>query len=79
MNGLRHKIRISGKANQAVFERLLSTLIFISECNGSASRRNALEEQVELISQYADQTLPTDYEKEKIRRNLSEARRSLRA
>lgn len=72
------QIRISGKANQVVFERLLSTLIFIGECNNTASRRNALEEQVELIGQYADQTLSTEYEKEKVRRKLSETRRSLR-
>jgi uncharacterized membrane protein len=72
------QIRISGKANQAIFERLLSTIVFISECNTTAGRRKSLEEQVELISQYADQTLSTDYEKEKVGRKLFEARRSLR-
>ena len=71
------QIRISGRGNQVVFERLLSALIFIGECTDAADRRNALEEQVELIGLYADQTLSTDYEKEKVRRRLSEARRTL--
>lgn len=72
------QIRISGKGNQAVFERLLSALIFIGERTEAADRRKILEEQVGLIGQYADQTLSTEYEKEKVRRRLSEARRSLR-
>ncbi len=71
------QIRISGKANQAVFERLLSALIFIGECTNAAGRRDALGEQAKLIGQYADQTLSTDYEKEKVRTRLSEARQSL--
>lgn len=71
------QIRISGKANQAVFERLLSTLAFIGECTRAPDRRGVLASQASLIGEYAAQTLSTDYEKEKVRHRLSETRRML--
>jgi uncharacterized membrane protein len=72
------QIRIAGKANHAVFERLLSTLIYVGECTSARGRRDVLENQVELISQYAEQTLATEYEKEKVRKRSWEARQLLR-
>ncbi|HEX6125264.1 MAG TPA: DUF2254 family protein [Pyrinomonadaceae bacterium] len=57
------QIRISGKGNQAIFERLLSALIFIGECTTAKDRRTILERKVELIDEYAALTLSTDYEK----------------
>ncbi len=69
------QIRISGKANQAIFERLLSAITFVGECTNDAKRHRALEKQIELIGEYAGQTLETDYEKEKVRVQLAEARK----
>lgn len=71
------QIRISGKGNQAVFERLLSTLTFIAESTNVLTSRSILERQVELVGQYAEQTLATAYEREKIQHQLAEARRVL--
>jgi uncharacterized membrane protein len=67
------QIRISGKGNQAIFERLLSALTFIGECTTAKDRRTILKRQVELIDDYAALTLSTDYEKDKLRMRLSEA------
>jgi uncharacterized membrane protein len=67
------QIRISGKGNQAIFERLLSALIFIGDCTTAKDRRTILKRQVELIDEYAALTLSTEYEKEKVRMRLSEA------
>ncbi len=70
------QIRISGKANFAIFERLLSAITFVAECTTDDTRRGALEKQVALIGEYAEQTLETDYEKEKVRLKLAEAKKS---
>ncbi len=67
------QIRISGKANLAIFERLLTTVSFVYECASDESRRRSLRRQIELIGEFAEQTLETDYEKEKVRKKLAEA------
>lgn len=69
------QIRISGKANQAIFERLLTTIKFLAECTTNKNRRAALEKQVGLIKEFAEQTLETNYEKEKVRLKLAEAKK----
>lgn len=69
------QIRISGKANQAIFERLLAALMFVGECASGEKRRASLRRQVELIGEYAEQTLDTDYEKEKVGLKITEAKR----
>jgi uncharacterized membrane protein len=69
------QIRISGKANLAIFERLLSAITFVAECTNDAARRRALEKQVELIAEYAEQTLETEYEKETVRAKLIETKK----
>ena len=69
------QIRISGKANQAIFERLLATIMFIAECASGEKRRAPLRRQIELTSEYAEQTLETEYEKEKVRLKLNEAKK----
>ncbi len=61
------QIRISGKANQAIFERLLETLAFIGQCTTEMPRRAVIIRQLDLIKVAADATLETDYEKEKVR------------
>lgn len=68
------QIRISGKANQAVFERLLDTMIYIAGCVRHEARRRPLERQVGLIGEFAAETLQTEYEKEKVRSKMVEAR-----
>jgi uncharacterized membrane protein len=69
------QIRISGKANQAIFERLLAAVMFVAECATDENRRAALRRQVDLITEFAEQTLETDYEKEKMRLKLTEAKK----
>lgn len=68
------QIRISGKGKQAIFERLLETMMFIAERAAGNGRRRALERQIELIGEFAAETLQTEYEKEKARLKLVEAR-----
>jgi uncharacterized membrane protein len=70
------QIRISGKANFAIFERLLSAIMFVAECVTDETRRRTLEKQVALVGEYAEQTLEIDYEKEKMRLKLTEAKKS---
>ncbi len=68
------QIRISGAANSAIFDRLMTTLFYVAECCRSEKRHEAVEAQVELVKQFADQTLATEYEKDRISaklRNLS--------
>jgi uncharacterized membrane protein len=69
------QIRLSGKGNMAIFLRLLTTVTFIAECTDVAARRAALWKQINLIGEFADRTLETEYEKEKIHTKLSEAKR----
>ncbi len=68
------QIRTSGKANQAIFERLLSAIAFVAECATDEYRRAVLRRQIYLITEYAEQTLETDYEKEKVRLKSAEAK-----
>ena len=69
------QIRISGKANQAIFERLLSSAVYIGERAKDQARRAILQKQIELIGEYAEKTLGTEYEKEKVRSKLTQARK----
>jgi uncharacterized membrane protein len=69
------QIRISGKGNFAVFERLLMALTFVARCTRARERLAAIQQQVELVEQYAAQTLETEYEREKVRRQVDEAKR----
>ncbi len=48
--------------------------MFVAECTTDENRRRTLEKQFELIGEFAAQTLETDYEKEKIRLKLAEAK-----
>ena len=68
------QIRVSGKANQAIYERLLDTLAFIGECSAAPDRRAAVLRQIDLVKAAADRTLETDYEKEKVRKKFEAAR-----
>lgn len=68
------QIRISGKANQAIFERLLEALAYVAKNTQNENRRAVVREQIELIKEFAEQTLQTDYEKQKVRIKLQTAR-----
>ena len=68
------QIRISGKANFAIFVRLIATISFIAECAPNETHLAALRRQIELIGEISERTLATDYEKEKVRSRLRENR-----
>ena len=67
------QIRINGKANQAIFERLVEALKYIAENTQSEDRRAIVREQIILVKKFAEQTLQTDYEKQKIYEKIEEA------
>lgn len=69
------QIRISGKANFAIYERLLQTIAFVAECTHDGFRHNALLKQIDLTEEFASRTLETEYEKEKVRLGAVDARR----
>lgn len=66
------QIRVSGKANAAIFERMLTTLFYVAERCESNRRREIIKTQVDLVAQFADQTLSTDYEKQRIAKKMRE-------
>ena len=68
------QIRISGKANFAIFVRLIATISFIAGCAPNETHLAALRRQIELIGEISEQSLATDYEKEKVRSRLRETR-----
>ena len=71
------QIRISGKGNQAIFLRLLDAITLIAGETRNQNRREVLFDQVDLISEFAVQTLETDHEKRKVSERISETRRAL--
>ena len=66
------QIRINGKANQAIFERLIEALNFVGENTIDEDRRQIVREQIGLIGEFAEQTLQTEYEKQKIREKIDD-------
>ncbi|MEO7660555.1 MAG: DUF2254 domain-containing protein [Pyrinomonadaceae bacterium] len=68
------QIRISGKANLAIFERLVESLSFIAECTKKDKRRAGLKRQIDLIEEFGEQTLETNYEKQKLAEKVAAAR-----
>ena len=71
------QIRISGKGNQAVFERLIGTLGYIARMTDTEDRITIIRNQLELIEDFASETLETQYEKEKVVESLRKVRRYL--
>lgn len=70
------QIRVSGKANTAIYERLISTLIYISERTSSSFRRGIIRDQIQLVAEAAEKTLETEHEKGKVRTKLDEIGKS---
>lgn len=69
------QIRISGKANLAIFERLLEAVAFVAQCTVDKTRRASLQKQMSLIAAFAAQTLETDDEKAKLARKVASVRK----
>lgn len=57
------QIRINGKANLAIFLRLLKVLSIIGEKTRSTERRALVRAHIILTKEYAEETLQTNYEK----------------
>ena len=66
------QIRLSADGNAAVYLRLLTALATIGQRTQAAERHQALRQQADLIAEAARRTLPTDYEREQVRRRLEE-------
>jgi uncharacterized membrane protein len=57
------QIRINGKANLAIFLRLLKALSIVGEKTQSTERKEIVKEQIMLTKNFAEETLQTKYEK----------------
>lgn len=68
------QVRVSGKANQAIFERMLTALSYVAECTDEKLRREIIRRQIEMVGAAAEKTLETDYEKEKVRAKLDDVK-----
>ena len=73
------QIRISGKGNQAVFQRLLAAIALIGKNNNIKERDETLRGQIRLISEFAEQTLETEYERQKVINAAVKARKVLKS
>lgn len=71
------QIRISGKGNHAIFERMIGSLTYVAGLTRDETRLQTLRNHIDLIEVYADQTLDTEYEKRKVRERLKKSRESL--
>lgn len=71
------QIRTGGKANIAIFIRLIEAIEYVWECTEVESRRAVLIRQIELIGKFAGQTLETDYEQEKFQSAATKALRTI--
>lgn len=59
--------RINAKGNHAVFRRLMRALSLVATTVRNDDRKPIIREQVNLLMNYAEQTLTTDYEKQQVR------------
>ncbi len=60
-------VRINGKGNHAVLQRLIRALALISDCVVDDTRKVIIREQASLTVAHAQETLATDYEKKEVR------------
>lgn len=72
------EVRISGRGNISVFFRLIDAISHAARATSSDSRRRALFHQIDLTSEYAEQTLETEYEKAKFEKHLKERLREIK-
>ncbi|CAN5690495.1 DUF2254 domain-containing protein [soil metagenome] len=66
------QIRISGKANAAVFMKLASAIELAAERTDSKSRLSALRSQLILTAEYAEMTLEMDNEKKRVGQRIEQ-------
>lgn len=59
------QIRISGNGNLAILMRLLKAFALVTECSVAEDRLRTVRKHMELTRMFANDTLKTDYEKEK--------------
>lgn len=60
------QIRINGKANLAIFTRLLKALSIVAERTTSDERKKIIREQIILTKEFAEETLQTEYERKQL-------------
>lgn len=72
------QIRISGKGNYAVFQRLAKAIELTGKNTHKKNRLEILSKQLELIADYSEQTLETKYEKDKVIKSLAKTRKHLK-
>ena len=65
-------VRINARGNHAVLLRLLDALARTADAARPAGRRPAIGEQAQLLRDYAEQTLTTEYEKQAVRVRFAE-------
>ncbi|MBK9164207.1 MAG: DUF2254 domain-containing protein [Acidobacteria bacterium] len=73
------QIRMSGKGNSAVFLKLASAIELVAERTGSRSRRSALISQLMLTAEYAEMTLETEDERQRVKKRIDHVRAGLLA
>lgn len=73
------QIRISGKANAAVFVKLASAIELAAERTDSKSRLSALRSQLILTAEYAEMTLETDDDKRRVSDRINDVRHAIAA
>ncbi len=71
------QIRISGKGNEAVFVRIADACALAGVRTADPERRRALLEQIDLVADFAEQTLETNYEKQNVAKSIADARARL--
>jgi uncharacterized membrane protein len=68
------QIRMSGKGNSVVFMKLASAIELAAERTDSRSRLSALRSQLILTAEYAEMTLETDDEKQRVLKRIENVR-----
>jgi uncharacterized membrane protein len=68
------QIRISGERNVAIFQQLSTVIAYIAKSTGDKSQLRVLKKQLTLVKEFANKTLQTPYEKQKLHAKLAKAR-----
>lgn len=72
------QIRINGKANLAVFSRLLKAFSIVGEKTISKERKKIVKEYIVLTKEFAEETLQTKYEKKLLRKLVAKELKKIR-
>lgn len=74
VEGAFDQIRISGAGNIAILKYIVEAITYIATCTDDKTRQDVLKKQLQLVKEFGEQTLQTEYEKEKLRNKLLKAR-----